>query len=131
VDEAGHPADAAGDEARFDADWRDELLARAWAALAETQPALDTALRLRARDPKMPSPDLAAELGRQLGKPMSAEAARQMVHRARIKFADLLIDEVAGSLEAPSADGVAAELGELNLLEYCKPALDRYARKGR
>jgi RNA polymerase sigma-70 factor (ECF subfamily) len=124
-------AAAAGDEgAQFDDDWRNELLARTWEALAAARPTLHAALHLRARHAEMRSPELAAELSRQLDKPLTAEAARQLLHRAREKFADLLIDAVANSLAAPSADGVAEELRELNLLEHCRAALDRYTRKG-
>jgi RNA polymerase sigma-70 factor (ECF subfamily) len=123
-------AAAAGDEgAQFDDDWRNELLARTWEALAVARPTLHAALHLRARHAEMRSPELAAELSRQLDKPLTAEAARQLLHRAREKFADLLIDAVANSLEAPSANGVAEELRDLNLLEHCRAALDRYARK--
>jgi RNA polymerase sigma factor (sigma-70 family) len=124
-------AAAPAGEAQFDADWRAELLARAWDALARAKPALYAALRLRADHPELTSPALAEALGRQAGKPISPEGARQLLHRARARFADLLIDEVAHSLESPSAEGVAAELRDLNLLEYCRPALDRYARGDR
>src|SRR5262249_13411404 len=69
---AGHPEPAAEPVAQLDADreflvsWRDELIARSWAALAETerrtgQP-LYQVLRLRSTHPKMPSPQMAEQL---------------------------------------------------------------------
>jgi RNA polymerase sigma-70 factor (ECF subfamily) len=126
------PSPSAGNcDVQFDHDWRNELLSRAWDALAEAQPAQYAALRLRAGDPKAPSPEFAAALGRQLGKPLTAVAARQLLHRARVRFAELLIDEAAQSLDAPSADAIAEELGELDLLEYCRAALDRSHGRGR
>src|SRR5688572_32449318 len=87
------PAAEAGGAA-FDDAWRDELLARTWDALADARPAFFAALRLLAEHPKMPSPELAAALGPKLGKPVTPEAARQLLHRARRLFADLLIAEV-------------------------------------
>jgi RNA polymerase sigma-70 factor (ECF subfamily) len=117
--------------AEFDDDWRNELLARAWDRLADAHPTLYAALRLRAGHPDLSSPELATALGQHLGKPVTPVAVRQLVHRARIKFADLLIDEAAHSLESPSAAAVTEELRDLNLLEYCRPALDRYDRAER
>jgi hypothetical protein len=45
--------------------------------------------------------------------------------RSRVKFAELLLDEVATSLERPTHEELAAELRELDLLKYCRSALDR------
>jgi RNA polymerase sigma factor (sigma-70 family) len=120
---------APADDAQFDDAWRNNLLARTWDALSVANPTLCAVLHLRAWHPKMSAAALAEALGRQTGKPVTPVAARQLLHRARAKFADQLIDEVAHSLEAPSADGVAEELRDLNLLEHCRAALDRYTRK--
>ena len=43
---------------------------------------------------------------------------------ARDRFADLLRDEVAHSLDAPTAEDVEAELAELRLLEYVRGEKD-------
>jgi hypothetical protein len=53
------------------------------------------------------------------------------LHRAREKFAELLIDAVAQSVEPATAEQVEQELGELGLLVYCRPALAKYAREDR
>jgi RNA polymerase sigma factor (sigma-70 family) len=113
---------------RFLESWRDELLARTWEALAAARPRSYTVLRFRAANPKLPSEQMTEQLAGQLGKPLSAAGMRQMLHRARDKFADLLIEEVAQSLEHPTGDRVEEELRELGLLAYCQPALKRYAR---
>ena len=109
--------------------WRDELLAKSWAALEEVEKEtgrpLYTVLRFRAENPKHPSIRLAAELSAKLGKPLNAGGVRQTLHRAREKFAELVLDEVVHSLEQPTADQVREELTELGLLEYCQPALER------
>jgi RNA polymerase sigma-70 factor (ECF subfamily) len=125
VNLAAVPEDA---DREFDASWRDELLARAWEALARTHSRFHAVLRLRADHPDMGSAEMAAQLTQQLGKPFTADAVRQNLRRARETFADLLLDEVAQSLEAPTAERLQEELAELTLLEYCRSALDRLTR---
>jgi hypothetical protein len=89
------------------------------------QPSFHTVLRFRAEHPEMRSEEMAAQLSGRLNKPLTAEGVRQTLRRARDKFADLLLDEIAASLEAPTLEQVEEELAELNLLEYCRPALER------
>jgi DNA-directed RNA polymerase specialized sigma24 family protein len=109
--------------------WRDDLLARCWAALAETErkggKPYCTVLRFRADHADMPSQRMAEELSTQLGRPLTAAGVRQILHRAREKFADLILDEVIQSLEDPTAAQVEEELMELGLMVYCQPALQR------
>ena len=109
--------------------WRDELLARAWTELEviekQTGRPLYTVLRFRAENSKCPSAKMAEELAPRLGKALNADAVRQTLHRARDKFAELVLDEVVHSLDQPTADQLEEELVELGLLEYCKPALER------
>ena len=118
----------------FLASWRDELLARAWQALAQAEtpgrPALYTVLRFRADHPELSSHDLAARLGARLGRPLTAAGVRQMLHRARERFADRLIEEVAHSLGDPTPERLAEELIDLGLYEYCRPALQRRGAEG-
>ncbi len=109
--------------------WRDELLARAWAALAdiETQTGQPfyTVLRFRAEHTDLPSQRMAELLGEKLGRKVTAAGVRQTLHRAREKFADLIIDEVVHSLENPTVEQLEDELIDLGLLAYCRPALER------
>jgi RNA polymerase sigma-70 factor (ECF subfamily) len=109
--------------------WCDDLLARAWAALAEiearTGQPYHAVLRFRADHPELRSPQMAEQLTAQLGRPFTAAGVRQALHRAREKFADRLLDEVTHSLDSPTAEGLEAELVELGLIDYCKPALER------
>jgi RNA polymerase sigma-70 factor (ECF subfamily) len=124
ADEVAAGDESAGDDA-FDESWRGELLARAWAALADAQPAYHVVLRFRAEHPKMGSEEMAGQLTERLGRPLTPDGVRQTLHRAREKFADLLLDEVARSLREPTRDRVEEELAELRLMEYCRPALGR------
>jgi RNA polymerase sigma-70 factor (ECF subfamily) len=126
---AVEPPSVADMDREFLANWRDELLARTWAALSRVeqehgQP-FYTVLRFRAENPSMASPQMAEQLSGRLGKPLTATGVRQTLHRARERFADLLIDEVAHSLEKPSLEQLEQELGDLGLLEHCRPALQR------
>ena len=124
-----NPAEAESDRL-FVESWCDELLARAWAALAEiearTGQPFYAVLRFRADHPEMRSPQLAEELTVQLGRRFTAVAVRQILHRARHRFAALLLDEVAHSLENPTPERLEQELVDLGLLEYCRPALERH-----
>jgi len=111
-------------DGELDVAWRDNLMARAWAALADANRMAFDVLKFRAEHPELPSQDLAAQLTAKLGKVLTPEGVRQTIHRARKQFALLLTEEIGQSLTAPTADTVAAELAELGLLEYCRPALE-------
>ena len=107
--------------------WKEELLARTWEALLksqeETQQPYYTVLRCKTDQPALRSPQLAEELSAHLGKPVTGEGARQLLHRARRRFAELLVDEVAHSLHAAEPGQVAEELIELGLMSYCRSAV--------
>jgi hypothetical protein len=79
-------------------------------------------LRARAAHPDLPSGELARRLGERLGKPLTAAGVRQALKRARELFAELLLEQVAHSLERPTPEEIEAELAELNLLTYVRPA---------
>jgi RNA polymerase sigma-70 factor (ECF subfamily) len=105
----------------FNEQWRHQLLQRAWEALSQAQPAGYAVLRYRAAHPDQPSAEMAAALADQLGKPLTPEGVRQLLHRARARFALLFQDAVAHSLEGPTPEAIADELRELDLLAYCRP----------
>jgi RNA polymerase sigma factor (sigma-70 family) len=113
----------------FLSSWREELLARAWRGLEEyeqkTGSAYHTALRERVDAPELRSPELATRLQERLGRPMTPEAVRVLIHRARDRFAELLLSAVAESLDNPSADVLEEELIDLRLIDYCRDALQR------
>lgn len=116
-------------ESLFTKSWRDDLLARVWQQLEaqenETGKPYFTALRCRVDFPDLRSPELAEKLTERLGKPMKAGAARTLLHRAREAFAELLLEDVAHSLPEATRTTVEDELIDLNLLEYCRPALEK------
>lgn len=123
----------ADEDALFQASWRDELLARCWGKLAEYEctsgKPYHTVLRYRVDHPEARSPELAEGLSQALGKPINAGAVRVLLHRSREAFADLLLEEITNSLADGSLDAAEQELIELDLLAYCKPALERRREK--
>ena len=128
-------APGAEDDARFLSLWRGELLAKSWERLAileQTQGQwLYTVLKYRSDHPDLRSQDIAQQLEQQIGRPLTPEWVRKRLHLAREKFSDFLLDEVAHSLRSPSVDDLENELLELDLLEHCRPALNRWsARNG-
>jgi RNA polymerase sigma-70 factor (ECF subfamily) len=112
--------------------WREELLARTWEALAETQQQTGqpyhTLLRWKSEQPKATAAELARRLAAETGKPVTEAGLRQTLHRARERFADLLLEEVGRSVETDDPAEVERELIDLGLLDYCKSALQRRNR---
>jgi RNA polymerase sigma-70 factor (ECF subfamily) len=127
---AGGPPPSTDDLDRTFLDkWREELLHRAWERLAKVeaeggQP-YHTVLSTKAAHPRLSSAELAEHLRTRRGGPVTAPALRQLLHRAREHFAELLIQEVAWSLQTTEPERLAQELIDLHLLEYCRSALAR------
>lgn len=121
------PQDA--DDVLFRSSWRDELLARCWQRLAEDEHSsgkpYHTVLRYRVDHPDLHSPELAAGLSKVLGKEINAGAVRVLLHRSRELFGELLLDEVTESLDNGSLDEAEQELIDLELHDYCRPALEK------
>jgi RNA polymerase sigma-70 factor (ECF subfamily) len=130
--EPAAPAQQCEADRQFLDSWRDQLLHDAWEALAlfqrETGKPFHDVLRFRAEHLDLHSAQMAERLTLRFDKPVSATWVRQTLHRARDKFADLLIREVEQTLPNPTLEQVEQELIDLDLLTYCQPALDRYRR---
>jgi DNA-directed RNA polymerase specialized sigma24 family protein len=128
---ASAPEDQPALDRHFTTSWREELMTRAWEALAQFQEKsgqpLHAALRLRAEKSELRSEALAAELGPRLGRTVSASEVREIVHTARKKFAEFLVAEVAHSLQTNDPKGLLQELIDLGLTEYCRPAMQKSA----
>jgi DNA-directed RNA polymerase specialized sigma24 family protein len=109
--------------------WRQSVLDQTWKALAEANPTFHAVLLLRIENPDMPSNEMADRLTAELGKPMSAENVRKSLQRAHGKFADLMLDQIADSLDEPTHEDLEAELQALDLLRYCRSTLDQRREK--
>jgi DNA-directed RNA polymerase specialized sigma24 family protein len=123
---AGSPGEVPDTDPDFLANWRAELLERTWKSLAAAQPTYHAVLLFRVENPEVPSPEMAEQLAARLGTSMRPDQVRKALQRSHAKFAELLVDEVATSLGVPSRDELADELRELDLLKYCRSALERH-----
>lgn len=126
--------DASPEDAQFIAVWRDELMSRAWEALAaiekETGRPYHAVLRLRTEHADASSSQLARLLSERVGggRDFTDAHARKLLQRARERFADLLLDEVARSIGDEDIDTIERELIEIGLLRYCQSAVTRRRR---
>jgi hypothetical protein len=68
---------------------------------------------------------MAEQLSARLGKTVNSPWVRKTLQRARDKFADLLVEEVARSLQTTEKEALQGELKALELLKYCGSALER------
>ena len=124
------PLEDEPDFAHLDAEflecWRNELLGHAWKHLEEQEqnggPPFHTVLRLRTDEPSLRSGEMAARLSALLGKSITAGWVRVNLLRAREKFKDTLIAEVARTLNDSEPARLDEELMNLGLWEYCRPA---------
>jgi DNA-directed RNA polymerase specialized sigma24 family protein len=111
----------------FLAIWRDELLGSAWRALADlekrTGKPLHAILKYRVDHPGVRSFQMAVHFAGKLGKPLTPEWVRKRLHQARATFIELVVNEVAMSLEHPTTEALQQELLDLGLLDYCRPHL--------
>ncbi|MBI3469667.1 MAG: sigma-70 family RNA polymerase sigma factor [Planctomycetes bacterium] len=131
LEAADQPEETLASDREFLQSWRDELLARAWQTLAKAeheggQP-FYSVLRFRSEHPEMNSSEMAERLSTELrlSTPLTDTAVRRILQRAREKFADLILADVAASLESQSVEDLEQELIDLGLLSYCRSALDR------
>jgi RNA polymerase sigma factor (sigma-70 family) len=115
----------------FLADWRKALLDKSWEALAAAQepggPPYYTALRYRSEHAGLTGAQLAERLNADLrpAEPFTEAGLRKVLQRAREKFADLLVEEVARSLQTTCLDDVQQEIIDLGFHAYCRRALSR------
>lgn len=121
------PADEA-DDACWVSQWRQEVLDLAWKALQQQERDRPgnmayTLLRLRTEYPHDSSDELARRLSQQIGQALRADAVRQKLHRARLKFVDLLIAEVAKGLQDATPERIEEELIDLGLMDFVQESL--------
>ena len=124
VDVAQLPGE--GEETQIDqewtAAWQRSVLDMTWAAMedyarAHPQSVSWIILRLRADHPEDDLAQLAAPCATDRQIPAPA-ALRQQLRRARLRFAELLVEEVAKSLDGPTPERVEEELIETGLMPY-------------
>ena len=108
---------------------RDDVLGRAWKRLKEDQRTTGkpyySVLRARAEHLDLSSTELAGLIAKRLQRDMTPNNLRVLLHRAREVFAEFLLQAVIDSLPENRRDVLEEELIELQLLDYCRSALER------
>lgn len=121
--------------------WRAELLECAWRELANLEATgrtpYYTVLRWQVESPELTARDLADRLNKTASdvdreattetKTYHEAGVRQLLHRTRQRFAEILFAEVARSLEGDEV-AIEDELNELGLTPYCRSALSQWKR---
>jgi RNA polymerase sigma-70 factor (ECF subfamily) len=120
---AEEPSEHEDDDNAFIQKWREELIDRTWASLAKAHPSYHAVLLMHVENPDMHSQEIAEQLTAESNKPFTGGNVRVTLHRAREKFANLLIEEVAHSLTEPTESELIDELRSLRLLKLCAPVL--------
>lgn len=109
---------------------REELLESTWKILGIVQPSYHSVLRIRVDEPEKSSRQIAEQINHQQNKSISSDSVRKTLERARTKFADLLLEQVEIFSGAETSEQLEAELQQLNLLKYCRSALDKRIENG-
>ncbi|MBL8819174.1 MAG: sigma-70 family RNA polymerase sigma factor [Planctomyces sp.] len=120
--------DDATHDAEWTSQWRKTVLDNTWnrmLAEEEGRPGVQyQALKLKTEFPDDSSEALAEKLSRKTGTEIRADNGRQILRRARSRFAAHLIDEVRAGLDAESEERLQEELAALGLLELIRGFLE-------
>ena len=104
-------------------DWRKCILKAAWKTLDKYQKRTTnnlfcTVLRASAQYPEDDSTTLAKKVSKLTNQQLTPEGFRKQLSRARKRFADLIVQEVARTLVEPTLEGIKDELNCLDLMKY-------------
>ena len=130
------PADPAAADEQFLQSWKEDLLAKAWESLEKAQrhggQPYYSVLRFRAENSDATSAEMAERLTLQLQPehPFTDTGIRKTLQRAKMQFADLLLEEIAQSLGSPTPEELEQELIDLELMPHCRSALKRRQNNG-
>ena len=113
-------------DADFVEQWRQQVLSITWNALKEFEYGKNSQyysiLYLRTEHPTSSSEELAVLFEQETGNEVTANWVRQTLRRARLKFAELLTNEIARTLKSSSKSDINDELAELGLKKYVDPS---------
>jgi RNA polymerase sigma-70 factor (ECF subfamily) len=116
----GDLLDSSRPDEDFDRLWREAVINRVWARLETYQASTPknryaTVLQLRRDFPKASIDEIAARLGERTRSPITPEAFRKNLQRARAKFIELLVLELRETIHPTSPDAIEAEIFDLGL----------------
>jgi RNA polymerase sigma factor (sigma-70 family) len=114
----------------WQSEWRKCVLNSAWRALRRHEhefpdSLLYTVLRLSTARTNDSSTELAARVSRKSGREIRPDAFRKQLSRARRRFAELVVEEVARTIDDPTDEAVADELAALALMRHIQPLVKR------
>lgn len=109
-------------------EWRQQLIESTWQALAQFERQTPgstyyTVLRIRSEFPNEDSSQIAERLTEITGKTWRHDTFRQQLRRSRLRFAQLLIEELSRALKHPTPEAVEEELIALGLMDFVRPFL--------
>ena len=104
----------------FDRVWREAVLRRVWSRLETYQATTPknryaTVLQLRRDFPKASIDEITEKLGGIIGTPVTPEAFRKNLQRARAKFIELLVLELKETIHPTDEADIEAEIYDLGL----------------
>lgn len=110
--------------------WQECLLARVWRALERYEHANPsdlqyTALRTATDHPKDTAAMWAVRVSQQSNTTISPKQFDEILQAAKLRFAQLIADEVTDTLESPTTADVNAELAALGLQHLVEPFLGK------
>ncbi len=119
----------------WEAQWRHCLLDRAREALARHQSRspgnlFHTVMELLLEHPQEDAAALAERTSEIIGRTLRADAFRKQVSRARKALAKFIVQEVALTLDRPTAEELKEELIDLSLWEYVRDHVKKDLLKG-
>lgn len=107
--------------------WRTTLLDHTWERFRREDTSDGSLsfwmLRLKTDSPESSTAELVEQIQIKTGTAISSDNARQLLSRARRRFAAQLIDEVRAGMEHDTPESLHAELNTLGLLEYVREFL--------
>lgn len=119
-------------QSELDQEWtrqcRDAALSVAWDKLRQFEESTPenfgyTALQLRSQFPDADSKRLAELVSEKVGKAVKSDSLRQQIRRARLRFAEYLVADIADGLADPTPDNIREELVSLGLFSSVKDLL--------
>lgn len=109
--------------------WTETVLSIAWERLKAWEDSSEsiayTVLKLRSTYPEESSTQLAERLSESAGKTYNAANTRQQLRRARVRFAEYLVTEIADGLNDPTPENLADELKSLGLYKSVQDVLPK------
>ena len=116
----GDLLDPSQPDADYDRVWREAVIKRVWTRLEsyESSTAKNryaTVLHLRVGSPKASIDEIALRLSEQTRSPITPEAFRKTLQRARGKFLELLVTELRETIHPSNMEDIEAEIFDLGL----------------